>query len=60
MTEVFDQDLIATCGMNCGICVSYFGYAMDGNKRKLTCIGCRPRDKNCAFVKKRCEKLSNK
>ena len=60
MTEPFNQDLIAPCGMNCGICVSYFGYAMDGNKRKLTCIGCRPRDKNCAFVKKRCEKLSNK
>jgi hypothetical protein len=35
MTEVFDQDLIAPCGMNCGICVSYLGYTMDGNKKKV-------------------------
>jgi hypothetical protein len=23
------------------------------------CTGCRPRNKNCAFLKKRCQKLSN-
>lgn len=58
MTDVFVKELIAPCGMNCGICVGYFGYTMAGKKRKMTCIGCRERDKSCAFLKKYCEKLT--
>jgi hypothetical protein len=54
------EELIAVCGMNCRICVAYFGYALSGKKRKKPCIGCRPTDRNCAFIKKRCKKLSKK
>ena len=60
MSEPFDPKLIAPCGMNCGICISFFGYAVNGRKRKNPCIGCRSRDKQCAFLKKQCDKLLNK
>jgi len=60
MSKKFKEELIAPCGMNCGICIGYFGYAMNGRKRKNICVGCRIRDKNCAFLKKECEKLSKK
>jgi hypothetical protein len=50
------EELIAVCGMNCRICVGYFGYTMAGTKRKHTCPGCRISGKSCAFVKKRCSK----
>ena len=50
------EELIAVCGMNCRICVGYFGYTMTGRKRKHTCPGCRISGKICAFVKKRCSK----
>ena len=60
MSESFKEELIAPCGMNCGICIGFFGYAVNGRKRKIKCIGCRPRDKSCAFVKKQCEKLTKK
>ena len=54
------EDLIAVCGMNCRVCVGYFGYTMVGTKRKHTCPGCRSTDKICAFVKKRCRKALKK
>ena len=60
MNEPFKEELIAPCGMNCGICIGFFGYAVNGRKRKMTCIGCRPRDKSCAFLKKHCKKLLKK
>ena len=60
MKESFRQELIAPCGMNCRICIGYFGYAMNDRKRKNICEGCRIRDKNCAFIKKQCENLSKK
>lgn len=56
----FKKDMIAPCGMNCGICVAYFGHTMSGKRRGGKCIGCRARDKNCAFVKKGCELLTKK
>jgi catechol 2,3-dioxygenase-like lactoylglutathione lyase family enzyme len=56
----FSKDLIAACGMNCRICISYFGYTTSGKKRKMKCIGCKPRDKSCAFLKKYCKKLTKK
>ncbi|MHA3963070.1 MAG: DUF3795 domain-containing protein [Candidatus Thorarchaeota archaeon SMTZ1-45] len=52
------EELIAPCGMNCAICVAYFGYRMDGGRRKTACSGCRIKNKDCAFVKKQCELLS--
>jgi len=60
MSESFDPDLIAPCGMNCRICMGYFGYCVNGRKRKEACIGCKARDKSCAFVKKDCENLTKK
>jgi len=51
------EELISVCGMNCRICVGYFGYTMTGKKRKHTCPGCRISGKICAFVKKRCRKV---
>ena len=50
------EELIAVCGMNCRICVAFFGYTMSGKKRKHPCPGCRISGKSCAFVKKRCRK----
>jgi len=51
-------ELIAPCGMNCGICVAYFGYTMTGKKRKHACNGCRTRKSRCAFIKQQCGKLA--
>ena len=56
----FSEELIAPCGMNCRICVSFFGYTMNGKKRKIKCIGCKPRDRSCAFIKKICKQLTKK
>ena len=71
--EKFTPELIAPCGMNCRICVAFFGYTMNGKKRKHQCSGCRPRGwvrhingpktlnrTKCAFIKKHCEKLATK
>jgi hypothetical protein len=58
MGENFEVEMITPCGMNCGICVGYFGYTMKGEKRKHPCLGCRPRDKKCAFIKRDCERLA--
>jgi hypothetical protein len=58
--EKFTAELIAPCGMNCGICVSFFGYTMEGKKRKHACITCRSRVSRCAFVQQHCGKLATK
>src|SRR4030042_5523919 len=54
--------LIAPCGMNCAVCSSYLAMKYDLKKQGIMrsyCAGCRPRGKNCAFMKKACEKLGN-
>ena len=55
-----EPELIAPCGMNCALCASYLAGAA-GVPRKAGrvshCAGCRPRDKRCAFLKKRCSLL---
>ena len=55
-----EEKLIAPCGMNCGICSGYLalkhGVRSKGVKMSY-CAGCRPRDKKCAFLKKRCQLL---
>jgi len=51
-------ELIAPCGMNCGICVAFFGYTMEGKKRKHICPGCGSRASLCAFIKEGCRKLA--
>jgi hypothetical protein len=57
MSESFRKELVAPCGMNCGICVAFFGYTMSGKKRKMKCVGCHPSGKSCAHLKKYCETL---
>jgi len=63
----FTSELIAPCGMNCGICIAFFGYTMKGGKRKHLCNNCRSRDNahflrrgKCAFLKKHFDKLATK
>ena len=60
MGEKLNAKLIAPCGMNCGICVSFFGYTLNGRMRKHPCKGCRTRNHKCAFLKKQCDKLATK
>jgi hypothetical protein len=55
-----EKELIAPCGMNCGICSGYLALKYDVKSKGIKmayCIGCRPRDKRCAFLKKRCYSL---
>jgi len=55
-----EQELVAPCGMNCNICAAYLAFTHD-MKRKgfhmMYCMGCRPRNKACAFLKKKCDLL---
>jgi Protein of unknown function (DUF3795) len=53
-------ELIAPCGMNCGICSSYLAFRNDIRAKGVKlpyCKGCRPRNKQCSFIKKECAKL---
>jgi len=55
-------ELIAPCGMNCALCSSYLALQNDLKKQGFGmsyCAGCRPRGKNCAFMKKSCALLGN-
>lgn len=52
MNRAITPDLIAPCGMNCAICSAYLAYLNDAPLTK--CKGCRPRNKQCAFIKKAC------
>ena len=55
-----EERLIAPCGMNCGVCVSYLAMKYELKKQgfaKTYCAGCLPRGKNCAFMKKTCDLL---
>jgi hypothetical protein len=60
--ESMDEALIAPCGMNCALCSSYLAMKYDLRSQGILrnyCAGCRPRGKNCAFMKKSCELLGN-
>ncbi len=53
-----DRELVAPCGMNCRYCEAHLLQMRGKTKNRYRgCAGCRPRNKNCAFIKKRCEKL---
>ncbi len=58
MQQKLPSDIVAPCGMNCGICVAKFGYTMKGEKRKHECSGCRSRKSQCAFIKQQCPRLA--
>jgi len=56
------SDLVAPCGMNCTLCASYLALVNDVKSKGIRmpyCAGCRPRNKNCAFLKKQCTRLMN-
>jgi hypothetical protein len=55
----FTPELIAPCGMNCGICKAYLAYSrgVPAQRGKVThCSGCLPRNKNC-YIKRGCKNL---
>ena len=57
-----NEELIAPCGMNCGVCSGYLARKYDLRNKGIRmpyCSGCRPRDKRCSFLKKRCTLLMN-
>ena len=59
--RLFGPDLIAPCGMNCGICRGYiaFTHGLQRKRGKVTyCAGCQPRAKNC-YIKRNCKKLAH-
>jgi hypothetical protein len=63
MDETLTPDLIAPCGMNCAICKAYLAYSRGVPYKKgevSHCSSCLIRNKNCAFMKKHCEKLRRK
>ncbi|MBN2559293.1 MAG: DUF3795 domain-containing protein [Clostridia bacterium] len=52
-----EERLIAPCGMNCGLCVSYQAMKNDLKNRGFNrryCPGCIPRGKNCTFMADQC------
>ena len=58
----FTPELIAPCGMNCGICKRYLAYSRGvpvERGKVIHCQGCRPSNKNC-YVKRGCKKLAKK
>jgi len=57
------EDLVAPCGMYCAVCAGYLALQHDVKNKGVRmpyCQGCRPREKKCAFLKKRCVRLRNR
>lgn len=55
----FKPELIAECGMNCGICARYLAKAKDVKKKGLPivyCEGCKPSGRVCV-IKRSCKLL---
>lgn len=56
-----NADLVAPCGMNCSTCSFYLAFINNIPKKKgriSHCVGCRPRNKQCAYLKGQCRLLS--
>ena len=54
-----EEELIAPCGMNCGVCASYLAMKNDLKKQgfgKTYCAGCLPRGKKC-YYRRKCARL---
>lgn len=52
--KVTEEDLIAPCGMNCGVCASYLAMKYDVKSKGIQmsyCKGCLPRAKGCTVNK---------
>ena len=55
-----EEDLIAPCGMNCGLCAAYQFKELDLNKKgfhRTYCPGCIPRGENCTHMADACDLL---
>ncbi|MCP4131285.1 MAG: DUF3795 domain-containing protein [bacterium] len=51
------EELIAPCGMNCAICSRYLSYV--NNLKRPQCTGCRPENKKCEYLFKKCTGINN-
>jgi len=52
------EELIAPCGMNCALCISYQAMKNDLKKKGLNrkyCPGCIPRGENCTHMAGSCD-----
>ena len=59
---MIDKKLIAPCGMNCSLCSGYLAQKNSLKEKvigKQYCPGCRIANKQCAFLKKKCDLLLN-
>lgn len=57
-----EEALIAPCGMNCAVCSAYMARQYDIKSKGVKmpyCAGCRPSDRQCAFLKGRCSIIRN-
>ena len=62
METLGDSELVAACGMNCALCASNLALKNELKNKGIRmpyCTGCRPRNKQCSFIKKSCSKLLN-
>ncbi len=50
-------ELVAPCGMNCGICSNYLAYKNDLNRSQ--CAGCRPGNKKCSYLFGKCSGINH-
>lgn len=58
--DINKENLIAPCGMNCGLCIAYQSQLHDLKKQgfhRQYCPGCIPRGKNCLHMGDKCEQL---
>jgi len=51
------EELIAPCGMSCAICSNYLSYI--NNLKQSPCKGCRPGNKKCEYLFKKCTGINN-
>jgi len=59
MSEM-NEELIAPCGANCAVCSSYLArkyYIKAKGVEMPYCAGCRPDDKQCGWLKGKCQLL---
>jgi hypothetical protein len=57
---VTNENLIAPCGMDCSTCSFYLAFINNVPKEqgKIShCRGCRPRNKQCSYLKGQCDLL---
>jgi ribosomal protein L32 len=58
--KITEADLIAPCGINCGVCGGYLAIKYNLASKGIPggCLGCIPRGRGCSLVKSgHCEKL---